>query len=124
MDLREEKRPGLNLISGYGGGGFRVGGRVPKGDLLITPTGLYPWKVKSVKSIKKQSLKPIYEGGFQAEFILFGLGGEVTDGGIVARKLEKSLGLVCEVMTTGAAVRTYNVLVLEGRQIAAALIAI
>ncbi len=124
MEMREEKRAGRNLISGYGEGGFRIGGQVHKGDILITPTKIYPWQVKSVKSIKKQSLKSIYESSFQPEFLLFGLGKEVVDGVILARKLEKSLGTPCEVMSTGAAVRTYNVLVLEGRQIAGALMAI
>ena len=124
MEMREEKRAGLNLISGYGEGGFRIGSQVHKGDLLITPAEIYPWQVKSVKLIKKQSLKSIFESDFKPEFLLLGLGNKVIDGVILARKLEKTLGLPCEVMSTGAAVRTYNVLALEGRQVAGALIAI
>ena len=66
----------------------------------------------------------IIESDFQPQFLLFGLGNEVVDGVILARKLEKSLGLPCEVMDTGAAVRTFNVLVLEGRQVGAAILAV
>ena len=124
MELQEENRTGLTLISGYGGGGFRIGKAAHKGDILITPTGFYPWKIKSIKTITKQSLKQITESDFQPQFLLFGLGSEVVDGVILARKLEKSLGLPCEVMDTGAAVRTFNVLVLEGRQVGAAILAV
>lgn len=56
-------------------------------------------------------------------FLLLGLGEEVSDVVILARSFEKKFGLPCEVMTTGTAVRTYNVLALEGRQMAAALFA-
>ena len=124
MELKEDTRAGFALISGYGAGGFRIRGGRHQGHLLITPEGFYPWPVKSIKSIKKQSLAPLFESGFEVQFLLLGLGAEVADAPVLAQKFEKILGLPCEVMTTGAAVRTYNVLALEGRQVAAALIAI
>ena len=124
MEIKEQKPGALTLISGYGDGGFRVAGKRIKGHLLVCPQGFYPWNFKSIKTIQKQSLKPLYEGDFKPEFLLIGLGDEVLDGVILARKYSKKLGLPCEVMTTGAAVRTYNVLALEGRQMAVALIAV
>ena len=61
---------------------------------------------------------------FPPEFLLLGLGEGVSDVVLLACNFEKKIDLPCEVMTTGAAVRTYNVLALEGRQMAAALFAI
>jgi uncharacterized protein len=124
MEIKEQKPGGLTLISGYGNGAFTINGKRYEGHLLISPVGFYPWSVKSIKTIQKQSLKPLFKSDFSPEFLLFGLGGEVPDAVILARKLEKKFVLPCEVMTTGAAVRTYNVLALEGRQMAAALFAV
>ncbi|MCH7630455.1 MAG: Mth938-like domain-containing protein, partial [Proteobacteria bacterium] len=68
--------------------------------------------------------KAFFMSGFSPVFLLFGLGAEVPDAVILARDFQKKFDLPCEVMTTGAAVRTYNVLALEGRQMAAALFAV
>ncbi len=124
MEISEQSPANLVLISGYGEGGFRVGSHRHDGHLLVFGRGFYPWPLKSIKSITKQSLKPFFKGEFLPEFLLLGLGNAVVDQIILARKLEKTLGLPVEVMTTGAAARTYNVLTLEGRRVGAALIAI
>lgn len=124
MEFREAAAGGIPLISAYGEGGFKVLKEAVDGHLLICPTGFCAWPVKSSKSITKQSFKPLSESGFEAEFLLLGLGSEVSDTVVLARKFEKLLGLPVEVMTTGAAARTYNVLALEGRRVAAALIAV
>lgn len=124
MEFEEQTRSNLALISGYGEGGFRVSGKRHEGHLLVFETGFYPWPLKSIKTITKQSLKVILEGENLPEFLLFGLGDAITDQVILARKLEKKLGLPIEVMTTGAAARTYNVLTLEGRRVGAGLFAV
>lgn len=124
MEIKEQKSAGLTLISGYGNGAFTVNGKRHEGHLLIAPAGFYPWPVKSIKTIQKQSLKALFRSDFSPEFLLLGLGAEVPDAVILARDFQKKFDLPCEVMTTGAAVRTYNVLALEGRQMAAALFAV
>jgi len=121
MDFREQLVPGKALISGYGEGAFRVGDTLHKGHLLIWPEGFALWPIKSKKTITKQSVKPFFESGYKAEFLIVGLGSEVKDQVIESRRLTKLLGLPVEVMTTGAAARTYNVLTLEDRLVAAAL---
>jgi len=124
MEIKEQTQKNLPLITGYGDGAFRIHGVRHQGHLLISPAGFYPWQLKSLKSIQKQSIKPLYKGDFSPEFLLLGLGEEVADVIILARGFRKKLGLPCEVMSTGAAVRTYNVLALEGRLMAAALFAV
>jgi len=124
MEMSEQKRAGLVLISGYREGGFSLAGKRHVGHLLVFANGFYPWPLKSVKTITKQSLKPLLELSNPPEFLLLGLGEEVVDQVILGRKLEKKLGLPVEIMTTGAAARTYNVLTLEGRRVGAGLLAI
>ncbi len=124
MEMSEQTRTDLALISGYGEGGFSLGEKHHKGNLLVFGTGFHPWPIKSIKTISKQSFNQILEVEIPPEFLILGLGGEVVDQVIMARKLEKTLGLPIEVMTTGAAARTYNILTLEGRRVGAGLIAV
>ncbi len=124
MEMSEQSPSNLALISGYGGGGFKVNGQRHEGHLLVFGNCVYPWPVKSLKTVSKQSLKPLLVLDIPPEFLILGLGDEVTDQVIMARKLEKTIGLPIEVMATGAAARTYNVLTLEGRRVGAGLIAI
>ncbi|MCH7630710.1 MAG: hypothetical protein IIC07_02310, partial [Proteobacteria bacterium] len=69
MEIKEQKSAGLTLISGYGNGAFTVNGKRHEGHLLITPAGFYPWSVKSIKTIQKQSLKALFRSGFSPEFL-------------------------------------------------------
>lgn len=124
MEMSEQTRTNLALISGYGEGGFSVNGKRHEGHLLVFGNGFFPWPLKSIKTITKQSFKPILGLEPRPEFLLLGLGDTVVDQVILARKLEKKLGLPIEIMTTGAAARTYNVLTLEGRRVGAGLIAV
>lgn len=114
----------MALISGYGEGGFSVNGKRHVGHLLVFGNGFWPWPLKSTKTITKPSFKPLLGLEHPPEFLLLGLGNEVADQVFLARKLEKKLGLPVEVMTTGAAARTYNVLTLEGRRVGAGLMAV
>ena len=105
MEMKEQSSP-IPLISGYGEGGFRIAGKRHDGHLLISANGVFPWEVKTLKSIKKQTLKQAFKGNLKPEFLLFGLGSEVEDAVILSKKFEGMFKLPCEVMTTGAAVRT------------------
>lgn len=124
MEFREDKSAATDLITGYGEGGFRIGEERIKGNLLISPEGMHPWAAKSLKTISKKSVKPLFKKEFTPEFLIIGAGEQAGDSVVLARQLTETLGVTVEVMSTGAAVRTYNVLVLEGRQVAAALIAV
>lgn len=124
MEFREDKSAATELITGYGGGGFRIGEERIRGHLLISPGGMHPWPAGSLESLSRKTVKPLFTKDFTPEFLLVGAGREAGDSVLLARRLSETLGVTVEVMSTGAAVRTYNVLVLEGRQVAAALIAV
>jgi uncharacterized protein len=105
------------VIERYGKSGFRVTGVVYRGAVLVFPDRTLPWDAAGAAAITWESLTPIVE-----QILLLGLGRAM---GAIPRKLYTALraaGIVLEPMDTGAACRTYNVLVAEDRHVAAALL--
>jgi uncharacterized protein len=115
---------GRQMIDSYGGGRFRVGGRVYQGSVLVLPERTLPWTVAALDALSLRSLEPVLAAAAELEILLLGCGPRL---GLVPGDLRQALrerGLVVEPMDTGAACRTYNVLIAEGRPVAAALIAV
>ncbi len=123
-DITPRVPVGAKLIQAYGDGGFRVSGERYKGSRIITPGKVLAWPVVRFEEVDGEALLDILaeEGG--VELLLFGTGmalrplPEALRAGLAGR------GIAAEVMDTGAACRTFNVLLAEGRQVAAALIAV
>lgn len=102
-------------IDGYGPGFFRVGGEVVQGATLVTPTGAGPW------------------GGFDDRAALLDLIGKIdvlfVGTGLETAHIPKDFrdileegGIGVEAMASPAACRTFNILLSEGRRVAAALL--
>ena len=124
MEFTEIKSSSEAFIAGYGDGGFRMGDSRFTGSLLITPSGFYPWDVVEHSQITLEGLKPILENSDNIELLVIGTGQSMA---FVAKEIRKAFAdndIAIEVMDTGAAARTYNVLLQEGRMVTAALIAI
>ena len=115
---------GRALIEGYGGGGFVVGGPRHSGSLLILPDRVQPWPVDSVPEIDAAALQPVFGAATGLEILLIG-GGERSFALLPGlRQVLRDHGLGVEAMATAAACRSFNVLVMEGRAAAAALVAV
>jgi uncharacterized protein len=122
--------PGRRLIDGYGGGLFRIGGETHRGAILVLPEHVVPWDVGAVgdtiptSAITAASLTPITALSPTPEILLIGFGRSAA---MIDPKLRQTLrdaGIVVDAMGTGAACRTFNVLLGEGRRVAAALFAV
>ena len=113
---------GRQVIQAYGSGRFRVSGRVFEGSILVTPDNAGPWPVKRASDITAQSLDPVPADAI--DIVLIGCGASflLPPGGITEALKER--GLALEWMDTGAACRTFNVLMAEDRRCAAALLAV
>ena len=116
--------PGQVLIDAYGNGGFRFAEMSHRGSLLILPSGIYGWAVEDMADLSAASLAPVFAEGADIEFVLLGTGASQSWPGRGVRQAFAENDLVLECMDTGAAVRTYNVLLAEARTVAAALIAV
>ena len=121
MDLTPLVPAGRQLIERYGPSGFRVAGVIFHGPVLVLPDRSQLWSVASASAVSAESLAPVLEhGGIRILLLGLGRSGRAAPG--VLRTALRAAGIVLEAMDTGAACRTYNVLVSEGRNAAAALI--
>ena len=112
-------------IDAYGGGGFRVSGRRLEGSLLILNDIPAAWPVTALAGLGPADVQAVLDAGpSQVEFLLLGVGPRVAPPPPALRQALQAAGIGLEVMDTATAARVYNVLVSEGRRLAAALIAI
>ena len=121
MELTPLVPAGRQVIERYGESGFRIAGLIYRGSVLVFPDRTLPWSASGASEVTSESLAPVIEHGC-VQILLLGLGRVM---GAVPHTLRKTLhgaGIVLEPMDTGAACRTYNVLVAEDRRVAAALL--
>lgn len=114
--------PGRAPIDAYGNGGFRFAEMSHRGSLLILPSGIYGWAVEDLAELSAASFAPLFAERAGIEFALFGSGAAQAWPQASVRQAFADNNLVVECMDTGAAVRTYNVLLAESRNVAAALL--
>jgi uncharacterized protein len=111
-------------IDAYGNGGFRFGGMSHRGSLLCFPDGIWAWPVASLAELTAATLEPAFARADALDFFLVGGG---RDPFILPAQLHqrfRDVSLPVDAMPTGAAVRTWNVLLAERRRVGAALIAV
>ncbi len=116
--------PGRHQLDAFGAGGFRFAGMSHRGSVLATPTGIRIWPVTHFAEITLASLQPVLDEAEGIDFLLIGTGADIAFIPHAWRDGFKERGITVEGMATGAAARTYNVLVGEDRRVAAALIAV
>ena len=127
MAAAAQDRPHLPLrvpVNGYGKGGFRFGGMSHRGSLLCLPSGLWAWPVTQTAEIDEAALAAVFAEASDIDLFLLGSG---SDRWIVPDGLHdrfRGLKINVEVARTGSAVSTYNILLGEGRRVAAGLIAV
>ena len=124
QDISGRPKEGQQLINGYGEGGFRVSGIRYEGSVLILPEKTLAWPLASIAELSLESLADLTEADSSIEILLIGCGDGMAFIEDDIRLPLREQGIVIDAMNTGAAVRTYNVLLLEGRRVAAALIAV
>ena len=123
MNLPAPLLTGRPPISGYGRGRFRLGGIEHQGSLLILPDGVYPWPVSDAARLSHEDLRPVLSFEPVLDFLILGTGITQLFPDKDLRRAFADAGIGLEAMDTGAAARTYNVLLAEERIFAAALIA-
>ena len=102
-------------IDGYGPGFFRVGQQVIEGPVLVPQERAAQWG-------GVEDIAPLEQLAGQVDVIFLGMGADIAHAPAALRDRLEGVGLGVEVMNTPAACRTYNVLLSEGRRVAAALL--
>lgn len=116
--------PGRHAIEAYGRGGFRFAGMSHQGSILILPSGVFAWPVTEAGAITAADLAPVLRETPAVEFLLIGTGPMIVPLPDRLRMRFREAAISVDTMQTGAAARTYNVLLAEERRVAAALIAV
>lgn len=124
IEVTEPHFDGQPPIDAYGGGGFRFGGARHEGSILILPQSAVPWPIADIESLTLSVLAPVLEQSAVVDLLLVGTGAKLHPIPNDVRAALREEGLGVELMDTGAACRTFNVLLAEERRIAAALIAV
>jgi uncharacterized protein len=121
MDLTPVATAGRQIIERYAASGFRVSGIIYHGPIVVFPDLTVAWDAASALDVTWDTLAPVVEHG-GVEILLLGLGRATSAVPAALRTALRAVRIALETMDTGAACRTYNVLVAEDRRVAAALI--
>ncbi|MGI6245594.1 MAG: Mth938-like domain-containing protein [Pseudochelatococcus sp.] len=114
--------PGQHRITAYGDGGFRFAEMSHRGSLLLLPSGIAAIEARTVDDLSATLLARAVAEGEAVDLLLVGTGRALRPLPTGARSYLAEAGVRYEIMQTGAAIRTYNVLLEEDRRVAAILI--
>jgi uncharacterized protein len=116
--------PSPAQIDAYGNSGFRFAGMSHRGSLLCLPDGIWAWPVKDVSELTSSTLEAVFARGQALDVFLIGAGRDPWPLPERLRARFRELLISVDTMATGAAVRTYNILLAENRRVGAGLIAV
>lgn len=119
MDITPLVDAKSQVIRSYAPGQFTVSGVVHKSAVIVFPDRVTAWGFAGqARDLSVSDFKNIVG----VDILLVGCGAEGVFLPELRRVLKEETGMMAEFMDTGAACRTYNVLMAEGRRVAAALI--
>ncbi|MBI3434718.1 MAG: Mth938-like domain-containing protein [Proteobacteria bacterium] len=111
-------------IDSYQHGGFRFAGMSHRGSLLCLPDGIWPCAAATAAEICEATLAPVLAAARRIDLFIVGGGRAPWIVPATLRDLMRASGLAVETMPTAAAISTYNILLGEGRRVAALLVAV
>ena len=121
LHIRDAHFPGRAPIDAYGEGGFRFADMSHRGAILCLPSGIHGWKIAGAP-LDAENFAMVLEEASGIEVLLVGTGSDLRPLPKAVKEQLRAAGIVSEAMSTGAAVRTFNVLLAEDRAVAAALL--
>ena len=123
MDITPQVPEGRQMIRAYDGSGFEISGTRYDSAVLVFPEMTVAWGYSGdVADMTPADLAPVFAAEVPVEVLLIGAGANFAMAGAGLREDLRARGIGLECMDTGAACRTYNVLMAEDRQVAAALL--
>ena len=122
--MTEPHLPRQVMIDAHGDGGFRFGGMSHRGSLLCLPDGIWAWPVATPTALTDEALTRVFAGAGDLDFFILGTGAGSWLPPEPLRTRFRAAHVSFDAMTTGAAVRTYNVMLMEGRRVGAGLIVV
>jgi uncharacterized protein len=124
MDITPVISKERQRIETYGDGEFKISGKVYTGSVIVTPERTREWPVQNIGAVSFESFITLFEENSSVELLLIGSGDKFQPLNPNLRNSFKLRKMAVDAMDTGAACRTYNILMAEGRRVAAALVAV
>jgi len=123
VDITPDIATGRQIIQRYGDGRFVISGRAFSCPVLVRPERTVEWAAGTADLAgAASSLALLLSAGEGIELVVLGCGPRAAPVPPALRQTLRERGIGIEPMDTGAACRTYKVLMAEGRQVAAALL--
>lgn len=116
--------PYETAITAYGNGGFRFAEMSHRGSIICLPSGVYEWGATNAEELDAEDIDFLLSHLDPPITVLLGTGEKQLWPSAEVYSAFAKAGIGLEPMSTGAAARTYNILIAEKRTIAAALIAV
>ncbi len=116
--------PRQALIDAHGGGGFRFAGLSHRGSLLCLPDGIWAWPIDNPAALSEEAFARVFARAGDLDFFVFGSGAAPWIMPEPLRARFRTAQISLDTMTTAAAVRAYNVMLMESRRVGAGLIAV
>ena len=120
LDITPKVPPGRQIINAFGDGGFRITGQGHDGCVLVFLDATQSWS----GDLTAEGLSAVTQAADAVDILVVGCGATFTLPPEDLRVALKTHGIVLEWMDTPAACRTYNILAIEDRPVAAALVAV
>ena len=96
-------------LKGYGNGAFRFEEERVEGAICILPGGIFRWRPQRLEDVTEADFAAGLAAVREVDFLLFGMGSVHLPPPAFLVRACALAGIGLECMTTGAAVRTYNV---------------
>jgi uncharacterized protein len=119
----ERHLPRQAPIDAHGAGGFRFAGMSHRGSLLCLPDGIWAWPPSDAAQLTGEAFALVFARVETLDFFILGTGDGPWVMPDALRRKFREAHVSVDTMTTGPAVRTYNVMLMEGRRVGAGLIA-
>lgn len=116
--------PGRHHIDAILDGGFRFAEMSHNGSILLLPHGVFAWSPQGINEVLVSSFDHVLASRDEVDFLLVGSGETMLRLPEAVRWAFSASNIRCDVMSTAAAARTYNIMLAENRRVAAALIAV
>ncbi|MEM8749262.1 MAG: Mth938-like domain-containing protein [Pseudomonadota bacterium] len=123
IEVKPAHFPGRAPVDTYGNGGFRFADMSHRGSILCLPSGIYGWSAQTPEDLTVANFARVL-GESEIELILVGTGPDIAHLPESLTEALSNVGIRADAMNTGAAARTFNVLLAEGRAVGAALLAV
>jgi uncharacterized protein len=112
------------VVDAYGKGVFTIRGQRHTGPIILLPDAVMPWSFGDINALTVEDFAALVslEPARRPSILLIGMGTRTQFVTPAVRSALREAGMVADLMDTGAACRTYNVLLAEERRVAACLV--